>query len=147
MSIRLSEAISERYQLALSDELRDWMDGSWARFGSDSEFGSYNALPSLVDRAPDILWPGFMLPDTLPLIGIDLAIGSACASMHRVRHRSCCTGIMGAETSFHLAKRYRKLCSTIDVSRLAPTTRSGVNRWKHPSPIDPFARGSRSNSV
>ncbi len=69
MSIRLSEAISERYQLALSNELRDWMDGSWARFGSDSEFGSYNALPSLVDRAPDILWPGFMLPDTLPLIG------------------------------------------------------------------------------
>ena len=66
---RWSVAICDRYQLQLSDELTDWFDGAHCRFQSQSEFSNYTSIPDLLDRNPRHLWPGFMQPDTLPVIG------------------------------------------------------------------------------
>lgn len=64
-----SEAIAERYSLALSDDLCDWFNGDWNRFDSSSEFCDFSVVPSLLNAAPSCFWPGFMLPDTIPIIG------------------------------------------------------------------------------
>lgn len=69
MSVSVSEQLAERYSLQLSDPWRQWFD-------EDSRgnllAGQYHVpvdVTDLLESAPHDVWPGFMLPDTLPLVG------------------------------------------------------------------------------
>ena len=64
-----SQLISEHYSVRLDDSLADWWDEElWCGQGS-GEFRIPVAPSSLLVPAPEILWPGLMPPDTLPIIG------------------------------------------------------------------------------
>ncbi|XZE51321.1 hypothetical protein SH139x_002966 [Planctomycetaceae bacterium SH139] len=64
-----SERLRKRYALQLDPSLADWFDaGLWQRAGT-GEFNQPVSPDMLLAAAPDVIWPGLMLPDTLPLLG------------------------------------------------------------------------------
>jgi len=64
-----SQLIADRYQVELTGRWRQWFDYDAAHIPLAGEFREASQHPFLLDRAPAIVWPGLMLPDTLPLLG------------------------------------------------------------------------------
>ena len=64
-----SQAIAARYHLNLSEDLVDWFDSSVCESFGQSEFCEPAHPEELLTDAPDCIWPGFMPPDVLPLVG------------------------------------------------------------------------------
>lgn len=66
---RWSQAISARYHLNLSSELKDWFDSGVCDSFGQSEFCEPAHPEQLLVDAPECIWPGLMPPDVLPLVG------------------------------------------------------------------------------
>jgi hypothetical protein len=64
-----SASVSERYQLRLPADVHDWLDEERWRLAGGGEFNQPLSPESLLAPHPGMIWPGFMLPDTLPWIG------------------------------------------------------------------------------
>jgi hypothetical protein len=64
-----SQLIADRYQVELSAAWRQWFDRDAEQVPLAGEFRESKQFGFLLDRAPSIVWPGLMLPDSLPLIG------------------------------------------------------------------------------
>lgn len=64
-----SQQIADRYHVELDDSWRNWFDRDAEQVPLAGEFREASQFGFLLDRAPTIVWPGLMLPDTLPLIG------------------------------------------------------------------------------
>ncbi len=64
-----SQHIADRYQVALNESWRQWFDRDAEQIPLAGEFRLSTQFSFLLDSAPAIVWPGLMLPDTLPLIG------------------------------------------------------------------------------
>lgn len=61
--------IAEKYALRLPEDLVDWFDGGvWERSGT-GEFSDPLSPEQLLAPHPEAIWPGFMPPDTIPLLG------------------------------------------------------------------------------
>ncbi len=66
-----SQQIERRYCLQLPDDVRIWLDQQvWSQPGG-AEFCYARTPEQLLEPEPGAIWAGFMLPDTLPLIGND----------------------------------------------------------------------------
>jgi len=64
-----SKQIEQRYGLRLPPELACWFDEEIWRHPGQAEF-HYPLVPEeFLDPSPGVIWAGFMLPDTLPLVG------------------------------------------------------------------------------
>lgn len=64
-----STQIAERYQCGLSQVLADWFDTEiWRRTGT-GEYREPVSPEVLLDETPEVIWPGLMSCDLLPLIG------------------------------------------------------------------------------
>lgn len=64
-----SQKIAARYHLRLSDAWRRWFDEDVASVRLPGVFRTALTAEQLVQQAPREIWPGFMLPYTLPLVG------------------------------------------------------------------------------
>ena len=64
-----SQKIAARYHLRLSNAWKQWFDHDQFRITLPGEFRSPLTADQLSGPAPSQIWAGFMLPDTLPLIG------------------------------------------------------------------------------
>ncbi len=64
-----SQTIAARYHLRLSDAWKQWFDHDQFRIALPGGFRSPLTAQQLSAPAPAQIWAGFMLPDTLPLIG------------------------------------------------------------------------------
>lgn len=64
-----SQQIAARYHLRLSDAWKQWFDYDQFHIALPGEFRSPLTADQLSGPAPSQIWAGFMLPDTLPLIG------------------------------------------------------------------------------
>lgn len=64
-----SERLGERFGCTIEPTLADWLDSEvWKESGA-GEFHHAVSPDSLLADHSDVIWPGLMLPDTLPLIG------------------------------------------------------------------------------
>lgn len=62
-------ALHDRYRFAIPADLLDWFEREvWLR-DRGGEFDQPVSPKELLVDAPDFIWPGFMLPDSLPLLG------------------------------------------------------------------------------
>lgn len=68
MTERWSDRISERFRLKLDPDCTAWLDSGWWRNPCGGEFQHALHPDELLSAAPDSIWAGFMLPDTLPVI-------------------------------------------------------------------------------
>ncbi len=66
---RWSSAIAERYALKLSPQWNAWFDEVACERSCDGEFCEPVHPEMLLDAAPEVIWPGLMPPDLLPLVG------------------------------------------------------------------------------
>lgn len=65
-----SEKLAAHYGLRLPTDLRAWLDDEVWRMAGGAEFSQPQSPDQLID--PDgSIWGGFMLPDTLPIVGND----------------------------------------------------------------------------
>lgn len=65
-----SEKLAAHYGLRPPDDLRAWLDDEVWRLAGGAEFSQPQSPDQLID--PDgTIWGGFMLPDTLPIVGND----------------------------------------------------------------------------
>lgn len=64
-----SQQIAARYRLRLSDAWRQWFDEDVACVRLPGSFRAPLTAEQLIRQAPREIWPGFMLPYTLPLVG------------------------------------------------------------------------------
>lgn len=64
-----SQRVSQRYQVRLPADVVAWLDEERWRLPGGGEFNQPLAPEQLLDPEPGLIWPGFMLPDTLPLVG------------------------------------------------------------------------------
>jgi len=64
-----SSAIADRYGLTLTSGWADWFDGIAGETLSAGEFGDSVHPAVLLEAAPEVIWPGLMQPDLLPLVG------------------------------------------------------------------------------
>ena len=64
-----SQQIAARYHLCLSDAWRQWFDEDVACVRLPGGFRAPLTAEQLIRQAPREIWPGFMLPYTLPLVG------------------------------------------------------------------------------
>jgi hypothetical protein len=64
-----SKQIAARYHLRLSDTWRQWFDEDVACVSLPGSFRAPLTAEQLIRQAPREIWPGFMLPYTLPLVG------------------------------------------------------------------------------
>ena len=71
MSGSASEHLAQRYSLQLSPAWQGWFDRDADRHLLAGQFHSPVDHLDLLEQAPPDLWPGFMLPDTLPLVSND----------------------------------------------------------------------------
>ena len=69
MSRSWSEQIASRYALELPPDLQAWFDEERWRAAGGAEFNRPLAPDQLLEPSPEVLWAGFMLPDTLPVVG------------------------------------------------------------------------------
>lgn len=63
-----STRIADRYQCRLSAELADWFDSEVWKEQGEGEFRQSIAPQSLLDQAPEEIWPGMMGCDCLPIL-------------------------------------------------------------------------------
>lgn len=69
MSSVWSKKIEKHYHLQISPELASWFDdGLWKQCGQ-SEFRYPLHPEQFIDPADGMIWAGFMLPNTLPIVG------------------------------------------------------------------------------
>lgn len=69
MSATWSERVAAKYAVKLPADLSAWLDDEqWKRPGG-AEFNEPLTPAALLELSSEQLWAGFMLPDTLPLIG------------------------------------------------------------------------------
>ncbi len=71
MSARMSEQLSQRYSLRLSDAWSEWLDHADDPRLLTGHFHVLADRHSLLEAAPIDIWPGFMLPDSLPVLSND----------------------------------------------------------------------------
>ena len=71
MAAALSQRLAERYSLRLEDHWQQWFDRDDQRPSLMGPFRSPASVDDLLEVAPPDLWPGFMLPDTLPIVSND----------------------------------------------------------------------------
>ena len=71
MTGRWSTEIEQRYSLRLPDDVRVWLDEQIWKDAGGAEFRRAQTPEQLMDPVPGSIWAGFMLPDTLPIIGND----------------------------------------------------------------------------
>ena len=71
MTGRWSTEIEQRYSLQLPDDVRVWLDEQIWKDAGGAEFRRAQTPEQLMDPVPGSIWAGFMLPDTLPIIGND----------------------------------------------------------------------------
>lgn len=64
-----SQQIADRYHIQLDESWRLWFDRDAEQIPLAGEFRESTQFECLLDRAPTIVWPGLMLPDSLPIIG------------------------------------------------------------------------------
>ncbi len=64
-----SKLIADRYGVELNAAWCQWFDRDAEQVPLAGEFRESSQYSFLLDRAPTIVWPGLMMPDTLPLIG------------------------------------------------------------------------------
>lgn len=69
MDRRWSEQIAERFGLQLPADLRAWFDNELWNAPGGAEFNQPLSPAQILTPEPGTIWAGFMLPDTLPLIG------------------------------------------------------------------------------
>ncbi|MFO1062456.1 MAG: SMI1/KNR4 family protein [Pirellulales bacterium] len=69
MSFTQSELLSRRYSLQLDDAWRAWFDCPQAGEHLRGAFRNRVSVEDLLADTPVDLWPGFMLPDSLPIVG------------------------------------------------------------------------------
>lgn len=71
MSETWSQQIASAWAIEFDEPLRAWFDEAWwARHGT-GEFASALSPQRLLDLDGEVIWPGFLPPDLLPLIGND----------------------------------------------------------------------------
>ena len=61
--------IADRYRLMLSAEWQRWFQSDASRLRPAGVFQSALSAERLAMECPSEIWPGFMLPDTLPIMG------------------------------------------------------------------------------
>lgn len=66
-----SEQLAQRYSLQLTAAWRSWFDDEADKHLLAGSFRTPVDIVDLLETAPPDLWPGFMLPDTLPLVSND----------------------------------------------------------------------------
>ncbi len=66
-----SRQIADRYQIQLSAAWARWFDRDLDRLELPGEFRSPASADVLIEQVPACIWPGLMLPDTLPVLGND----------------------------------------------------------------------------
>lgn len=66
---RWSDRIAQRYRLRLSSSWNDWFDSEQWQCAGCNEFNHPVSPETLLASQPDFIWPGFMPPDTLPVLG------------------------------------------------------------------------------
>ncbi len=71
MSVAPSERLAEHYALRLDEHWRQWFDQDCLRWLLAGPFRSPVVVDDLLEDSPPDLWPGFMLPDTLPVVSND----------------------------------------------------------------------------
>ena len=64
-----ADNIADRYRLQLGESWKDWFNGAAFTLQFPGAFQSPVAVSQLLEDTPAAIWPGFMLPDTLPIIG------------------------------------------------------------------------------
>ncbi|QDS87144.1 hypothetical protein EC9_13200 [Rosistilla ulvae] len=62
-------ALRDRYRFALPADLEDWFSREVWLKDRGGEFDQPVSPTELLSESPDFIWPGFMLPDSLPLLG------------------------------------------------------------------------------
>jgi hypothetical protein len=63
-----SRQIADRYQVHLTDAWCQWFDGDADAIALPGEFRVPASAHSLLERSPQCIWPGLMLPDTIPVL-------------------------------------------------------------------------------
>lgn len=71
MVVPPSEQLAQRYSLQLTADWCRWFDYEAERDNLWGPFRTPVDVAELLETAPPDLWPGFMLPDTLPLVSND----------------------------------------------------------------------------
>lgn len=71
MTDRWSTRIEQHYSLRLSDDVRAWLDERRWEEEAGAEFRLAQPPEQWLDPLPGVIWAGFMLPDTLPIISND----------------------------------------------------------------------------
>jgi hypothetical protein len=66
-----SQLIADRYRVDLPQAWCNWFDCDALQLELAGEFRTPAEFESLLEHAPKIVWPGLMLPDTLPILGND----------------------------------------------------------------------------
>ncbi len=61
--------IADRYHLVLDRSWHNWFQDAASTLPFPGAFQTPVSLDALVASRPEVIWPGFMLPDTLPIIG------------------------------------------------------------------------------
>jgi hypothetical protein len=69
MTKRWSDHVAKAYHLKLPPDLTVWLDNELWRDPGGAEFCHPQTPDELLHPEPGMIWAGFMLPDTLPLIG------------------------------------------------------------------------------
>lgn len=64
-----SATIAERYGLNLSDSWAEWFDTLAGDSIGAAEFNEPVHPSTLAEAVPEVIWPGLMLPDLLPVLG------------------------------------------------------------------------------
>ncbi|RMF39327.1 MAG: hypothetical protein D6753_14070 [Planctomycetota bacterium] len=67
--MRPSEVLADRYHLQLSQRWRDWFDCAADQVQPRGALRHCVSVDLLKAEAPEAIWAGFMLPDTLPIVG------------------------------------------------------------------------------
>lgn len=66
---QLSKKLAERFRLNLTPEWQNWFDHDFELLRPAGVFQTAISADQLCAECPAEIWPGFMLPDTLPVIG------------------------------------------------------------------------------
>ncbi len=67
----VSDQLAARYSLQLDDAWREWFDEASSNRFLTGRFQSPIDVQELLSTAPPDVWPGFMLPDSLPIVSND----------------------------------------------------------------------------
>ncbi len=71
MSGSWSQQVEQRYALRLPEDVRAWLDQQVWKDPGGAEFCRARTPEQLMEPEPGTIWAGFMMPDTLPIIGND----------------------------------------------------------------------------